>query len=68
MFYPSSIVDYRAKGEAQDAPSIEEVQMKLAERIAVVPWTATDPVGPEALSSLVRATATTPSFAEVEVP
>lgn len=41
---------------AQEAPFIEEVQTKLAGRMAVVPWTATDPVGPEALGSLGRAT------------
>lgn len=52
---------------AQEVPFIEEVRMMLAERIAVVPWTATEPVGPEALRRLVRATATDSSPVEVEV-
>jgi arsenite-transporting ATPase len=34
---------------AQEVPFIEEVQTVLAERIAVVPFAATSPVGPEAL-------------------
>ncbi|MGO9274087.1 MAG: arsenical pump-driving ATPase [Terriglobia bacterium] len=38
----------------QEAPFIEEVETKLAERMALVPWTPTEPVGAEALRTLVR--------------
>jgi arsenite-transporting ATPase len=51
---------------AQEMPFIEEVQMKLADRTAVVPWAATGPVGPEALRKLARATATESSPVELE--
>jgi len=52
---------------AQELPFIEEVEMKLSERIALVPWVPTDPVGPEALRRLVRATINSPSD-EVQMP
>lgn len=52
---------------AQESPFIEEVEMILSERIALVPWIPTDPVGPEALRRLVRATINSSSD-EVEMP
>jgi arsenite-transporting ATPase len=40
-----------------ELPSIAEVRSQLARRVALVPWTATEPVGPEALRQLVRRSA-----------
>lgn len=40
-----------------EIPFIAEVQQKLAKRLAVVPWSATEPIGLEALRALVRLSA-----------
>jgi arsenite-transporting ATPase len=43
-----------AERAAREAPFIAEVNHGLAKRIAVVPWTATEPVGVEGLRILVN--------------
>ena len=52
---------------AQEVPFIEEVQMKLTERIAVVHWAATGPAGPEAPRKLARANSAHSSPVEMEL-
>jgi arsenite-transporting ATPase len=41
---------------AREEPFIDEVATTLATRLAVVPWTPTEPVGPDALRRLVQGT------------
>ena len=54
-----------AKRAALEDAFIVEVQQTLAKQVAVVPWTATEPVGADVLRTLVRRTADTAISHEV---
>jgi hypothetical protein len=52
----------------QEAPFIAEVEHKLAKRTALVPWTATEPAGPDALRQLTRRAVADPARGEAAIP